>query len=147
MRQVSSMSDKQKDSEFGQVKLTESTNDEDQHEGIDIWLSRIPFAWRKRRIHSSEHGQISIRYARRSGAKTEFRKLLDGDIKALVYIFEFTDCAIICRVCDIIECLCKGRYEIQYNKDSITAACYINLADLLHLKVDLPKDEAPIEYF
>ena len=122
------------------VVCRKATYEEDVHQGIDIWLNDIPFAWRKRRISVTDHKQISIRASRSSGSKTEYQKLLDGDCKAMFYVFEFTDAIVICRVLDIVKCLRNEQFETQENPDGETSAMYIGLRDVKHLLVNYERE-------
>lgn len=122
-----------KDFAFGEVNFVKPASEEDMKQGIDAWLGGIPFAWRRRRISLKKYGEISVRYSRRTGNKTEYDKLMDGSFKALIYIFQFTDAVIICLTADIIDCLKSKSYKIQSNPDGSTSGCYINLDNIKHL--------------
>lgn len=122
-----------KDFAFGEVAIAKPASGEDMLEGIDVWVGGIPFAWRRYRVSVRQYGEISIRYSRLSGAKTEYDKLLDGDFKAQIYLFQFTDACVICRTADIIACLKEKRYILKYNKDKTTSAVYVNLDAIKHL--------------
>lgn len=124
-----------KDYEFGDVTLIRPATQEDLKQGIDAWVGGIPFAWRRRRIPLSQYRQLSIRAARVSGALTEYDKLLNGSFKPKIYVFQFTDSIVICRVEDIINCLKNGTYEKRNNHDQSTSAIYIRLDSIPHLEV------------
>lgn len=121
------------DFSFGEVNFSKPAAKEDMEQGIDGWLCGIPFAWRRRRISLKEYGEVSIRYSRITGNKTEYAKLIGGSFKALIYIFQFIDAVVICRTSDIVDCLRCNKFNIQPNKDGTTKACYIKLADIEHL--------------
>lgn len=121
------------DYKFGKVTFRRPTTEEDTKWGIDAWVSDIPFFWRKRTIPITQYGQISIRESRTSGAKTDYQKFLDGDIKSQVCFFEFTDAVIICLSKDILTCLKMKRLEHHYNPNGTTSAIYVNLEDIPHL--------------
>ena len=125
-----------RDFAFGEVSFVKPASEEDMKQGIDAWLGGLPFAWRKRRISLKKYGEISIRYSRATGSKTEYAKLLDGSFKALIYIFQFTDAVIICRTSDIVNCLKNKSYTIQSNPDGSTSGCYIKLNNIKHLSIE-----------
>ena len=113
---------------------------EDINQGIDAWLVghgvSIPFACRTRRISLKQYGEISVRFSRVSGSKTEYAKLLDGDVKAQVYVSAFTDGIVICLVKDIVQCVQDGRYLYKRNRDGKTSAIYIKITDIPHLLLE-----------
>ena len=111
-----------------------SSIDEDIKEGTDGWIDNLRVAKRRRNIPSSTYGQISIRYSVPSGCITEYHKLLNGDFKAQLYDFEFTDVHIICNVADIVCILRTGHYEVRTNPDK-TQGCYIDIDDIVHLTI------------
>lgn len=123
-----------RDFAFGEVDFIKPASEDDMKHGIDAWVGGIPFAWRKRRISLRQYGEISIRYSRATGSKTEYDKLLDGSFKALIYIFQFTDEVVICLTADIIRCLKEKKYSQKFNNDSSTSAIYISLKDIKHLR-------------
>jgi hypothetical protein len=124
-----------KDFEFGEVSLVRPATQEDMKQGIDAWVGGIPFAWRRRRIPLNQYRQLSIRAARTSGALTEYDKLLNGSFKAELYVFQFTDTTVICRVEDIIKILKTGTYEKRNNHDYLTSAIYLNVDAVPHLEL------------
>jgi len=124
-----------KDFAYGDVTLTKPATQEDMKQGIDAWVGGIAFAWRKRRIPLQQYRQISIRAARASGVRTEYDKLLDGSCKAKVYIFQFIDSVVICRVEDIVGCLKHGNYQKRNNPDYETSVIYLDIDDIPHLEI------------
>ena len=123
---------------FGEIKFAKSTPEQDRNQGYDAWLGGIPIAWRRRRIPLGRYGEISIRNTIASGGKTEIDKLLDGSFKAQIYVFQFPDAIVVCRVEDIIGCLKAKKYKQQANKD-FTSAVYIKLKDINHLLIGVMK--------
>lgn len=125
---------KEEDTKFGAIRGGKAPSDaEDMLEGKDRLLGNLWLSYRRRRIPTGDFGQVSIRYLRRSGIKTEVQKIIDGDIKALLYIFEFPDAFIVCRMADVRAALVKGRYQVVDNNDDETSAAYIKIGDLPHL--------------
>ena len=121
---------------FGSVDFIKPASNEDMEQGIDAWLGGIPFAWRRRRISLEQYGEISIRYSRESGSRTEYQKLLDSSFKALIFVFQFTDAVVICLTADIIQCLKAKKFVQQANRDGQTSAIYIKLKDIKHLLME-----------
>lgn len=118
---------------FGQRVMLTSTPDDDMKYNIDYVIGELTVAYRRRRISVKKYEQISIRNRRFSGAKTEAQKILAGECRALLYVFEFLDAWVICKVSDLAELL-KGRGgEIVQNQDNTTEAVYLNIKDLPHL--------------
>jgi len=127
------------DYKFGQI-FSMPSSEEDKQAGIDVWLSSegtaIPLSWRKRRISIGKYKQVSIRYSRGSGNKTEFQKLLDGEIKSWFYFFEFRDAIVICSTEDVKRLMQRGDYQVQDNYDAgDTVGAYIDLDNIEHLLV------------
>lgn len=122
-----------KDFVFGQVAFVKPASEEDMEQGIDAWLGGIPFAWRRRRIPLKQYGEISIRYSRISGSRTEYDKLLDGSFKPELFIFQFPDAVVICLTSDIVLCLKEKKYSRKENRDGLTSAVFIKLEDIKHL--------------
>lgn len=120
---------------FGEVDFVKPASEEDMKHGIDAWLGGIPFAWRRRRISIKQYGEISIRYSRATGSQTEYDKLLDGSFQPQIYIFQFTDAIVICKVEDIKDCLVKKHFITRQNPDGKTKACYIKFTALPHLLI------------
>ncbi len=132
---VTKQNDFNKDFTFGEVSFIKPSSKEDMEQGIDGWLGGIPLAWRRRRIPLSQYGEISIRYSRATGNRTEKDKLLDGSFKPQIFIFQFPDAVVICLTADIITCLKAKQYTHQSNKDGLTSAIYIKLEDIKHLVI------------
>ena len=101
-----------RDIEYGQLAMLITTPDDDVKGNIDIIISNLRVAWRKRRVNLSKWYQVSIRDSRKSGTRTEKDKILAGECKSLLYIFEFLDCWVLCRLSDILERLKEKQYEI-----------------------------------
>lgn len=128
--------DLQRDMAFGQVALITATPDEDMKENTDYVIGSLRIAYRKRRISVKRYGQISIRESRLSGTQTEREKILKGTSRAHLYVFEYPDAYIICRLADIKKLLQQGKTEVVNNHDGLTRAEYINISDLPHLIIE-----------
>ena len=123
------------DIQYGQSVMLVTTPDQDVKQDKDYVIGNFGIAWRKRRLKLAKWGQISIRYSRISGNPTEFTKIIRGQCKALLYIFEFLDCYVVCKISDIKSCLeQEKKHQIVDNHDAEgTMACYINVKDIPHL--------------
>lgn len=130
---------KKEDYEFSWLKIFKSAEKEDKENGIDLWLSNVPTAYRKRRINCP--GDITIRHKRVSGAKTEHIKILEGECKAMLYIFDFLDCLIFVPIESIKRALMNHAFSVIPNKDQKTSLAVINLNDLKYLKIPIKKTE------
>jgi len=109
---------------------------EDVENGIDGWIGSLPFAHRVRNISLSKYGEVSIRYSLPSGYDTEYHKLLNGQFKAKLYVFEFTDAYIFCCADELSRCLNNKMFTVQRNPDG-SEGCYIKLGILKnYLKAD-----------
>jgi len=128
-----------RDMDYGQPVMILTTPNADMKQNIDCTLGSLKLALRRRRLPVSKFGQISIRYKRYSGASTEFAKILSGQTASQLYIFEFTDCWIICRCEDIKYCLSQQQFKVVKNHDNETEAAYIDLKDLSHLAISKKK--------
>lgn len=128
----------ERDIAFGQRVMITTTPDADYKENTDYFIGVLRIAHRRRRISIHTYNQISIRSQRISGAKTEKEKILTGESRAHLYIFEFTDGFCICTLAAIKYCLVLERYEMKVNHDGETSAVYIKLKDIPHLFI--PKD-------
>ncbi len=126
------------DYDFGFLSFYNSTDDEDRKQGIDGWIGEIPVATRKFRVSIKVYGDISIR--RRINNKSEYEKIVNGEYKPVLYIFEYTDAYLICRIVDIAQCLLDLDYIEIPNKDNATSGLYIDIERLPHLIID---KEAP----
>ena len=124
----------QEDMIYGQRYMLVTTPDADMKENRDYFLEGgLGIAHRRRRFSVDKYGEISIRYKRASGAKTEYQKILDGECKSQLFVFEFLDAWIICTLTDILNCLKMNKGYAKSNNDGITSAYYINLRDIKHL--------------
>lgn len=125
-----------RDMAYGQPVMFTTTPDDDMKGNTDLFINNLRVAYRKRRFPLSKYGEISIRANRASGAETEMSKILNGTAKASLYIFEFTDCWVFCKVEDILACLKNPqKHYIKPNNDAITSACYIKVNDISHLTI------------
>ena len=133
-----------RDIEYGQSVMLVTTPDQDVKQDKDYIIGNFGIAWRKRRLKLTKYGQVSIRYSRISGNPTEFTKILNGQCKAQLYIFEFLDYYVACKVSDIKSCLEKAEYQIKDNHDKEgTKACYINVKNLPHSLIQKEKYREP----
>ena len=131
MRQINSKLEE--DMRFGQRMMLVSTPDADMKENKDYILEGgLGIAYRHRRFSVGKYGEISIRYQRKSGAKTEYQKILDGECKSHLFIWEFTDSWVICNLSNILDCLKLGVGYVKENNDGITSAYYINISQIRH---------------
>lgn len=137
MESKSLNSDFRKDQDYGQQPMMFTTTpDLDQKNNIDCVLGSLKIALRRRRISIKRYGELSIRYKRTlTGTKTELAKILDGDNKADLYIFEFTDCWVLCTLQEIKRILEENKYHVVQNNDMITQAAYINIKDIKNLLI------------
>lgn len=125
--------DFERDFRFGKLEFHNATNEEDRKEGIDGWIGIMPVATRKFRKSISAFGQISIR--RRKLFKSEYEKILSGEFKPILYIFEWPDAYAIYRVVDIKACLEMEIFKYKANPGGLTGGCYINFDELPHLLI------------
>jgi len=116
-----------KDFNFSQPEFFMPSEAQDQKHGIDGWICGVPFAYRKRR---KTYPDITIRYRRHSGAKTEYMKILDGSCRALIYFFDFPDKVILCSVASIKKALETHSFSIIKNTDGKTELAVISLDKL-----------------
>lgn len=130
-----------RDLQYGQSIMLVTTPDQDVKQDKDYVIGNFGIAWRKRRLKMAKYGQLSIRYSRISGNPTEFAKIISGQCRAQLYIFEFLDCYVVCKVSGIKSCLeRKETYQIVDNHDTEgTMACYINVKDIPHLLIQKEK--------
>jgi len=117
----------ERDFAYSEPEFFKSAAEEDRKLGIDFWLCGLPVAYRKRR---KDYNDITIRYRRKSGAKTEYIKILEGTFKAVIFIFEFPSKVVLCSTKSISEALRNHRFEIIENKDNQTILAVIKLKDL-----------------
>ena len=118
------------DMRYGQRLMLVSTPDADMKENKDFIIGKLGIAYRHRRFKLNKWGEISIRHKRASGAKTEYQKILDGECKAQLFIFEFLDAWVVCTFDDILDCLKTNKGYIKVNNDGITSAYYISIKDI-----------------
>lgn len=123
------------DMEFGQPSMITTTPDQDMKSNIDCFMLGIPVASRRRRFPLSKYGEISIRNNRENGAKTERQKILDGECKAKLFIWEFTDCWVIIGYETILAALKNDIGYAKCNNDKETSAYYINALKIEHLLI------------
>ena len=123
----------QDDFEYGKMNFCQATEDEDMKQGIDGFIGSMKVATRRFRVPLSLYNAISIR--KRLYSKSEFDKILAGTFKSVLYIFEYTDFFIICRVEDIATCLRQNLFTEKPNQDGLTSGCYIQLGLLLYLAI------------
>ena len=113
---------------FSKVNFYKASDEEDKRIGIDFWLCDIPVAYRKYRKNCRM--AITIRYKRKSGAKTEYMKILEGSTKAKLFMFDFSDKLIFTTIESIKQALLKHKFETFLNKDKITELAVIKLEDI-----------------
>lgn len=124
-----------KDYEFSWIDIFRASNEEDKKEAIDVWLGNVPTAYRKRRINCP--GDITIRHWRLSGARTEHIKILEGECKARLFIFDFLDCLVFVSLESIKKALINHLFYVKPNKDKKTSLAVINLKNLEYLKIPI----------
>lgn len=122
-----------KDFDFSDPNFFKASTEEDQKFGIDFWIFNIPVAYRKRRINCPS--DITIRYRRLSGAKTEYNKILEEIFKALLFLFEFEDKIIFTDLKSIRNALLNKQFYVITNKDKKTELCIIKLKDIKYLEI------------
>ncbi len=128
-----------RDLAFGHIIFSNSTIDEDTKKGIDGHIGEMKIATRKYRIPLAKYNAISIRKRRYS--KSEFDKMLNGEYEPVLYIFEYIDFYVICRVQDIVTCLKNNLYIEKLNKDNVTSGCYIEICLLPTLVIPKVNNE------
>jgi hypothetical protein len=100
------------DFSFSSPEFCEPTNEQDQEQGIDGWICGVPFAYRKRR---KSYDDITIRYRRMNGTKTEYLKILDGSFRSLIFFFDFPDKIVICSTISIKHALENHKFRVIPN--------------------------------
>jgi hypothetical protein len=118
------------DFNYSTPELLKPSSREDKEEGIDGWICGFPFAYRKRRM---PYDDITIRYKRSSGAKTEYVKILEGTFRAKIFLYEFPDKTVLCSTDSIKRSLEKHLFDVIPNKDGTTFLMTIKLKDVHHL--------------
>jgi len=124
------------DFEYGKVNFCNSSENEDRRRGIDGFIGTMKVATRKYRAPLSTYGTISIR--KRQYSKSEYDKIMAKEFEPILYIFDFVDCYIICRVEDIANCLKRNLFTEKPNPDGLTSGCYIQVGLLPHLLIPKP---------
>lgn len=119
-----------KDFEYSKPGFLKAAIKEDRELGIDFWLCGLPVAYRKRR---KDYPDITIRYRRKSGAKTEYIKILDGSFKSVLFIFEFPSSVVLCPTNSILNALKNHRFSVITNKDNETSLAVIELKNLEYI--------------
>ncbi len=122
-----------RDFAFGYLVFKNSTDSEDKKEGIDGWIGDIPVATRKFRTSINEYQCISIR--KRLFFRSEYDKIIAGEFKPAMYIYEYNDAYLLCKVSDILNCLEHDLYKEKPNKDGHSAGLYIQIGLLPHLVI------------
>jgi hypothetical protein len=122
-----------RDFDFSNPNFFKASDKEDKKYGIDFWIFNIPVAHRKRRIQCPS--DITIRYKRNSGAKTEYNKILDGTLRARLFVFEFTDKIIFSNLESIKMALLNKQFNIIPNYDQETSLAVIKLENLKYFEL------------
>ena len=123
------------DMHYGQVAMLTTTPDQDIQQNKDYILGSFGIAMRRRRFNADKYGEISIRATRLNGIRTEMAKILAGECKANLYIFEFLDCFIICPLSSIRAALEQNIGHEQINNDGLTSAWYIPFKLIEHWRI------------
>jgi hypothetical protein len=130
-------SDVLRDMVFGQLHMITTVPDADMKHDVDCDINGFRVAWRTRRVSVQKYGELSIRYERRNGVKTEYRKLMDGDAKPHLFVFDFLDAFVMASGKSILAALIKDvGYIGDWNKDGKTRAYYIPLEKVPHVLYD-----------
>ena len=124
-----------KDMNFGQRVMFATTPDQDMKANQDFVIGCLGIAYRRRKFKLSRWNEVSIRHSRASGAKTEHQKILNGECKAQLFIWEFVDVWVISTLADVIDCLDRKVGYSKVNNDGITSAYYININDIKHFVI------------
>lgn len=127
------------DMAYGQRVMIATTPDADMKEGTDYLIGSFRIAWRRRRISVKKYGEVSIRYQRANGSKTEYAKILSGEARPHLFIFEFSDAYVIMSGPTMVTALKDNvGYVNTWNKDGKTKAYYIPLAKVPHVILAIP---------
>lgn len=124
------------DMAYGQKSLITATPDEDRKHVQDYCIGNLRIQYRTRRYSSAKYDEISIRSRRANGVKTEKAKILDGECKSRLFIWDFHDCWIVCSYHNVLDAL---RRDIGYekpNNDKVTWAYYIKITDIKHIRIN-----------
>ena len=122
-----------KDFDFSDPNFFRASDEEDKKFGIDFWIFNIPVAYRKRRRKCPS--DITIRYKRSSGMKTEYDKIVNGIFKAKLFIFQFEDVVIFSNLESIKNALLNHQFEVIPNPDKETWLAAIKLKDIKYFKL------------
>jgi len=120
------------DFDFSNPNFFKASDKEDKKYGIDFWIFNIPVAYRKRRIKCPS--DITIRYKRNSGAKTEYIKILDGTFRAKLFVFEFEDKIIFSNLESIKKAILNHQFNIIPNRDKATWLAVIKLENIKYFE-------------
>ena len=121
-----------RDFDFSNPNFFKASDEEDKKYGIDFWILNIPVAYRKRRMRCPS--DVTIRYKRNSGAKTEYNKILDGTFRGNLFIFQFTDKIIFSNLESIKMALLNKQFSIFQNYDQETWFAAIKLENLKYFE-------------
>lgn len=125
-----------RDMAFGQLLMITSTPDADMKQDVDYTIGTLNISYRRRKPSIKKYGEISIRNDRVSGAKTQRQKILDGECKSPLFVFEFPDAWVVCTRADILVCLRADKGYVKANNDGQTSAYYISIEKIAHLLID-----------
>ena len=125
---------------FGQITMLTTTPDADAKGNVDCFVGTgkrlLPIAYRRRRLGLARFGEISIRHDRKvTRAKTEYQKMLDGECKAVLYVYDFLDCWVLVPTSEILRALKSGIGHAEANHDGMTDAYYIHVSKITHWKI------------
>lgn len=126
----------QEDMRYGQRVMIVTTPDADMKGNVDCTIGVLNIAYRRRRFKMNKYSEISIRNNRASGAKTERQKILDGECKSQLFIFEFLDGWVVCTYSDVLQALRLDIGYVKPNNDGITSAYYIPFKKIKHLMTE-----------
>lgn len=130
------------DMAYGQRVMIITTPDADMKENTDLSYGGFCIAWRRRKPMVTKYGELSIRYERRNGIKTEFQKILDGESKAHLFVFEFPDAWVMCSGITILKALQDDiGYVGEWNHDGTTRAYYIPINKIAHVMIKKSANE------
>lgn len=122
------------DMAFGQRVMFTTIPDADMKQDVDYSIGTFRIAWRRRRVSVTKYGELSIRYERWNGAKTEYRKIIDGEATPHLFVFEFPDAWVMCSGPVMLKALQDDvGYIGKWNKDGTTRAYYIPLKKISHV--------------
>lgn len=113
------------DNKYRTIHFKNSSDNEDLKEGIDGWIENMAVAGRRMWRSINEYYEISVREV--YGIYSEIDKIKDGSFKAVLYIFEFDDAYVICKVEDMRKGLLDGLFRSAPNEDGTTAGHYLEI--------------------